>query len=273
MNIAILGCGYLGRELLKSLASKNNFVTATTKNPSSLKKISELAQACKVVNAGDEEEIYLLVKENDLIIVTIFSEDISEIENAYLKAAQNIKKAVMKINQKKRIIFISQSLIYGDHFGKWVDEDASLNSKDDLSKILIDAEQTYLSLKKYNCDVTILRAARMYGAKRELINLAKNMRNNILKGNSSYYINMVHVSDVVNAINFVIQNNILGVFNIVDDEHLTRKELLDKICKKLNISKISFDETKNIFDDTNKRVSNYRIKEKGFVFQYPMKNL
>jgi nucleoside-diphosphate-sugar epimerase len=273
MNIAILGCGYLGRELLKSLSKENNFITATTKNPNSLKKICDLSQSCKVIDAKDEEDIYLLVKENDLIIVTIYSEDLSDIGNAYLKTAQNIKNAAKKIKEKKRVIFISQSIIYGDHFGKWVDEDAALNSKDDLSKIIKDAENTYLSMKEYNFDVTILRIARMYGEKRELLNLAKIMKNNILKGNSSYFTNLVHVSDVVNAINFVIENNLLGIFNVVDDEHLTRKELLEKICKKLNVPSISWDDSKNIFEDSNKRVSNYRIKEAGFIFKYPKKDL
>ncbi|NGX55977.1 MAG: hypothetical protein K1060chlam5_00211 [Candidatus Anoxychlamydiales bacterium] len=273
MNIAIIGCGYLGRALANTLVKKNNFVTATTRNPSSIKKICDITQKTKVVDSSDENEILLLLKENDVIIVTIFSEDINEYEKAYLEASANIKKAAKEIKEKKRIIFISQSIVYGNHSGKWVDEDSTLNATDDYPKKIIEAEKTYLSLKGYDFDITILRLARVYGPHRELEKLAKIMLNNSLKGDSSFYTNMVHLDDAVNTINFVLDHNLYGIFNVVDDDHITRKELLDKICKKLNISKISWDDKKNIFDDVNKRVSNYRIKETGFTFKYPFKEI
>nr|NGX29624.1 hypothetical protein [Candidatus Anoxychlamydiales bacterium] len=46
-------------------------------------------------------------------------------------------------------------------------------------------------------------------------------------------------------------------------------EFAKKICAKLNLDIPKYDPTLADFPDNNKRVANYRIKEKGYIFKHP----
>ncbi len=271
MNIAIIGCGYIGFELAKDLVNKKYFVTATTKHSKTLDAVKPIVQKSIILEGSDINEILLILKENDIIILTVGIDKLKDFENTYLKTAQNIKKAALELDTPKMIIYTSKSVIYGDHQGRWVDEDASINAKDDESKILVDTENTLLSLKELNWKVCILRLAHIYGPNRDLTNIMKNLHDHYLPGNGSFYTNMVHQKDVVGAINYVIEHQLQGIFNVVDDDHPTRQELSDFLCQKLNINKVEWDPKKADFPDANKRVSNYRIKEAGFSLSIPYK--
>ncbi|MBN2480088.1 MAG: NAD-dependent epimerase/dehydratase family protein [Parachlamydiales bacterium] len=269
MNIANIGCGYVGLELAKQLIQKKHFVTATTKSVKSLKNISSIVQKSYILEGTDFDAIFQILNENDTIILTLSTNNAKDSEKTFLQTAQTIKSAALKLDKPKTLIFTSKSSIYGDHAGRWVDESADLSSKDEESKVLIDTENTLLSLKDLNWKVCILRLPHVYGPGRTIIDIFKSYYKNVIPGHGEYYTNMVHQIDVVNAIIYVLEHEIVGIFNVADDDHPTRKEFADLICQKLNLMKPTFDPTLADFADNNKRISNYRIKEKGFILTYP----
>ena len=269
MRVAIIGCGYLGQEVAKKLVEKKYFVTATTKNVINLKTIASIAQKSFLMKGDDLPAMKILLQENDAIILSIAVNGSNDMENTFLKTARTIQQAALETKESKTLIYTSKSSIYGDHAGQWVDESASLNAKGDEAKILKDTENVILNLKDLNWKVTVLRLAQIYGPNRTIIDIFKSYYKDIIPGHSEYYTNMVHVQDAANAIIYVLEHSIEGVYNVADDAHPTRKEFANILCRKTNLKIPSFDPKLADFPDYNKRVANYRIKEKGFEFTYP----
>ena len=267
-KIAIIGCGYIGYELAKDLYEKGYIITCTTKNPKSIEKLKNTTQKSLIMYGSDKKEMEIILKENDIIIITIAANTSDEFENTYLETAKTLKACALEINSPKTIIYTSKTSIYGNHNGMWVDEASSLNAIDDESKILIDTENILFSLNEMGYNICILRLAQIYGPKREIQDLFQAIYKNVIPGHGDYYTNMVHQKDVARAISYVIEHNIIGIYNIADDDHPTRQEFANLICSKLKLDPPKYDPHIADFPDRNKRVSNYRIKEKGFQFLY-----
>jgi nucleoside-diphosphate-sugar epimerase len=270
MKTTIIGCGYIGLALAEMLHQKHHFLTCTTINPKSIKKLKKTTQKSLIMRGTDKNEVSLILENNDTIIVTVEAKNSDEFENTYLQTAHTIKECAKEIEAPKKIIFTSKTSVYGNHDGMWVDESAPLKAKDEFAKILIDTENTISSLNDFGWSVAILRLTQVYGGENhEIIDLFKESYKNVLPGHSDYYTNMVHRDDVVGIISYLIDHDIRGIYNVSDDEHPTRDEFSKKICAKLNLDLPKYDPTLADFPDNNKRVANYRIKEKGYLFKHP----
>ncbi|KKM92234.1 hypothetical protein LCGC14_1220500 [marine sediment metagenome] len=270
MKTTIIGCGYLGLAPAEKLHQNRHFLTCTTINPRSIKKLKKTTQKSLIMRGTDKNEVFLILEDNDTIIVTVEAKNSDEFENTYLQTAHTIKECAKEIEAPKRIIFTSKTSVYGNHDGMWVDESTPLKAKDDFARILIDTENTILSLNDFGWRVAILRLTQVYGGENhEIIDLFKESYKKVLTGHSDYYTNMVHRDDVVGIISYLIDHDIRGIYNLADDEHPTREEFAKKICAKLNLDIPKYDPTLADFPDNNKRVANYRIKEKGYIFKHP----
>jgi len=268
MKVAIIGCGYIGYELAKDLYEKDYTITCTTKNPQSIEKLKKSSQKSLIMLGNDKNEMQIILDNNDVIIITVEADTSNEFEETYLQTAKTIK-ACAQTSAPKTIIYTSKSSIYGNHSGMWVDESSSLNGQDEDSKVLIETEKTLTSLTELGFKICILRLAQIYGPQREIKDLFKKIYKTSIPGHGDYYTNMVHQKDVVRAITYSIEHNIEGIYNIADDEHPTMQEFANLICLKLNLTPPKYDPKLADFPDRNKRVSNYRIKERGFQFTYP----
>ncbi len=273
MKIANIGCGYIGKELSKELYKRNHFITATTKNPNSLEAISKISNKSMLLDGSDEAAIFSLMEENDTLIITLISNSFKDFENIFLNTARAIKSCALKQDKPLKIIFISKTRIYGNHNGAWVDEAAPLYANDEDSKVLIETEKVLLSLQDQNFSICILRSPNFYGPTKEIVDLFKPTYKNVFPGHGDYFTNMVHQKDIVGASIYALDHNLEGVFNISDDDHHTRQDIADLICDKLNLPKVKYDPTLANFPDCNKRVSNYRIKEQGYVLKYPHRKI
>lgn len=269
MKIAIIGCGYIGYEIAKDLYSKGHFVTCTTINPERIEKLSKVTHKSTIMKGSDQNEMCLLLKNNDVIIVTISTKAKIDYEETFLQTTQTLKKCAIELGTPKTIIYTSKSSVYGNQDGMWVDETAELKAIDDESKILIEAENTILSLKELGWKVCVLRLAQVYGPGRDIAKLFKLIYKKVIPGHAEYFTNMVHLLDVVGVVSYILEHETEGLFNVVDDDHPTRQEFVDSVCAKLKIPKPKFNPKLADFADVNKRVSNFNIKEIGYKFKYP----
>jgi len=270
MKIAIIECGYIGYELARELKKKGHFITCTSKNPCNIKHYHDVQKAL-VMSNRDLKEMCLILDENDLIIVTTAIS--VQYKNSYHQIAQTIKNCALQLQTPKKIIFISDCTIYGHHQGKWVDESSSLNATDENSKSLIEAEKIIFSLFELDWKICILRIAKIYGPGQTLFDLLKPNLNEVIPGHGEYYTNMVHQKDVIGVILYILEHNMQGVFNVVDDDHPTRKDFANLLYSKLKLAPPKFDPAIAEFPEYNKRVSNYRIKEMGYHFKFPTKEI
>jgi nucleoside-diphosphate-sugar epimerase len=269
MNIVILGCGYIGTKLAKHFSNKGHFITTTTHNQKKLEELSKISQKSLILKGTEEGEMSLLLEENKSILLTVAADKLEDFEDAYLKTAQTIKQAAINTDQNLMLIYTSRALVYGDHNGKWVDENSDLLGQSDQAKILIETENVLQSLNKLGWKTCIFRLSEVYGPGREL----ESKLVNILPAESNFYTNMIHIDDVIAAIDYAYEHRLVGIYNLADDDHPTRKELYDAICSKLKVPKIDWKSDYQMISEGNRRISNHKIKSTGYNFIHPKRKL
>lgn len=79
-------------------------------------------------------------------------------------------------------------------------------------------------------------------------------------------INYVHRDDVIEAVKFVIENNINGIFNLCSKKHPTKKEIYTHNAKKFGFKEIIFKDKK---DYGNRIIDGSKIERLGFRYKYP----
>lgn len=273
MNIAIVGCGYIGLEIAATWTKKGIHVTATTRTPERLPELSKASQKSVILKGNDEDEFIPLITHNETILVTTAADSPEHYESAYLHTAQIFRSLALEMDLPRDLIYTSSASVYGDHHGLWVDETSDLLGKGDQARILIEAEKTYLSLEELGWNVCILRLAEIYGPGREISKRVRSMDGHPLPGTGAQYTNMIHKSDCADAINYVLRHHLTGVYNLADDDHPTRKALYDQIAEQYRLPKVAWDSSLTSLHRGSKRVSNHKIKAAGFSFQYPHRDL
>lgn len=268
-HIAVIGCGYVGTELARLLSKKGHVVTCSTRSKKKFADLREVAQKTAICKGSDEKEISLLMKDQDVIIVTVGADSIDDYKNTYLRTAQSIRHAALARKTPKTLIYTSSTSVYGEHHGFWVDENSPTLAEAEHMKILLETEQTYLSLAELGWKVCIFRLAEIYGPDRTLASKVEDLQGHTLPEKGNTFTNMVHRDDIVKAIDYALNHHLEGIYNLADDDHPLRKELFDKLTKHFKLKPIDWDHHQLKLSRGNKRVSNHKIKAAGFVFNHP----
>ncbi len=269
MNILIIGCGYIGMEVASLWKKKGYHVTATTRNPDRLSELSKVSQKSIILKGNDEEELIPLIKNNDVIVVTIAADDPEHYESAYLNTSKILRHLALEMDLPRHLIYTSSTSVYGDHHGQWVNESSELVAKSEQAKILIETEKYYLSLQEIGWRVSIFRLSEIYGPERELSRRVRQLDGLVLPGTGDQYTNMIHRQDCGAAIDYALRHHLEGIYNLSDDDHPPRKELYDAISHKFQLPRVKWDPKHTSLHTGNKRVSNHKIKAEGFAFHHP----
>ncbi|MBI5273409.1 MAG: SDR family oxidoreductase [Chlamydiia bacterium] len=269
MNIAIIGCGYIGSETAALWKNQGHFVTATTRRSERLNDLSKCAQKTAILKGDDPELLAPLIANHEAILVSIAADSPDQYESAYLHTAQTFRHLSLEMNMPRHLIYTSSTSVYGDQRGLWVDETSPLSDQDPQTAILIETEKTYLSLAELGWNICILRLAEIYGPGRELSKRVRGLQDQALSGSGERYTNMIHKTDCALAIDYALKHDLEGIFNLADDDHPTRKELYDQIAHQFHYRTPTWDHHLPVMHSSNKRVSNHKIKAAGFSLRYP----
>jgi NAD dependent epimerase/dehydratase family enzyme len=81
--------------------------------------------------------------------------------------------------------------------------------------------------------------------------------------------NWIHLEDIVGAITFAQAQQLQGIYNLGNDEPLTRRVLLDRLCQHQGWNPAHWDASQLSQRAINVRLSNQKLKEAGYRFQHP----
>ena len=123
-----------------------------------------------------------------------------------------------------------------------------------------------MSASKVGLNVCIYRLGEIYGPGRWIEERLKRSYQKKFSGDGSPYTNLIHLNDIVSAVNLAINQNLQGIYNLCNDFHIPRRDFYDLLCKKHNIPTIQWDDQLATPHGGNKRVDNQKMKETGFVF-------
>ena len=91
MNIAIIGCGYVGYAVSKYWQSNSNFMlTATTTNPQRISPLEAVAQRVIVTSGNDLESLKAVLKNQEVILLSVGAKTADSYEETYVNTAKNL---------------------------------------------------------------------------------------------------------------------------------------------------------------------------------------
>ncbi|BAY24841.1 NAD-dependent epimerase/dehydratase [Calothrix sp. NIES-2100] len=270
MNIAIIGCGYVGCAVAKYWQQKTNFVvTATTTTPARISILEAVAQKVILTKGNDPEGLKTVLENQDVVLLSVAAKSGDFYEEAYLQTAKTLASILPEMPNIRQLIYTGTYSVYGDRNGAVVDEETSVTPNNPNSIILRQTEELLLSASSENLRVCVLRLGGIYGPGRELINIFGRFAGTTRPGNGDDITNWVHLDDIVGAIDFARQHNWQGIYNVVDDAHLISREFFDNVLTPHNLPPIIWDASLQSKRPYNAWVSNQKIKDAGYQLIHP----
>lgn len=270
MNVAIIGCGYVGCAIARYWQQKMTFVvTATTTTPERVPALQSVAQRVEVVKGNDPEGLKSILKNQDVVLLSVGAKSADVYEETYLHTAQTLVSVLKQIPSIQQLIYTGSYAVYGDRNGAWVDEESPAAPVNQNGQIISDTEQILLSASSANLRVCILRLGGIYGPNRELVKIFGRYADTTRPGNGKDTTNWIHLDDIIAAIEFARKSQLNGIYNLVDDAHLTTGELLEGVFETHNLPKVTWDSSQESKRPYNAKVSNQKIKDAGYQLIHP----
>ncbi|HEY9744274.1 MAG TPA: SDR family oxidoreductase [Coleofasciculaceae cyanobacterium] len=270
MNVAIIGCGYVGKAITQYWRQELGFVvTATTTTPERVASLEAYAQRVVVVKGDDPASLLSVLQDQETVLLSIGAKSANVYEQTYLHSAQTLVSVLKQVPEVRQLIYTGSYAVYGDQDGKWVEESSPIAPANSNGQILAETEQVLLSAASDNLNVCILRLGGIYGPGRELVKIFGRVAGTTRPGDGSDATNWIHLDDIVAAIEFARRHRLQGIYNLVDDAHLTNRELLDRVCEQHHLPKIVWDASTKSVRPYNARVKNQKIKDAGYQLIHP----
>ncbi|WP_298117975.1 SDR family NAD(P)-dependent oxidoreductase [Flavobacterium sp.] len=276
-QISILGCGWLGLPLAKSLLEKGFSINGST---TSVEKIAVLEKAgilpfqINLFEDRIEGNLDLFLSNSEVLIIDIPPKLRGNSNENFVQKINNLIPFIEKSSVEK-VIFVSSTSVYSDTFSEAsealnVTEETKPNPDTESGKQLLEVE--HLLQSNSNFKTTIVRFGGLIGEDRHPIKFLAGRKN---IENPEGPINLIHQVDCIGIIETIIglgqtQSDILNqnkVFNAVAPFHPTRKEYYTQKAIELNLPLPEFDESKisigkTILSDKVEKVLNYEFKKK-----------
>jgi nucleoside-diphosphate-sugar epimerase len=262
-KISVLGCGWLGLPLAKSLLKKGFSINGST---TSLEKISILEKngitpfQISLFEDKIEGAMDLFLDNSEILIVDIPPKLRGDSKENFVGKIHSLIPFIENSTIKK-VLFVSSTSVFSDDNSE-VTEASIPNPDTESGKQLLEAEQLLLSNK--NFQTTIIRFGGLIGNDRHPIKFLAGRKN---IENPDAPINLIHQDDCIGIIETIISLDLWNaIFNAVAPIHPTRKEYYTQKAMELNLPLPEFEEGKI---SAGKLISSIKIET---VLNYKFKN-
>lgn len=265
-KICVIGCGWLGFSLAKSLIKKNYLVKGST---TSSEKITDLNSnsiegfLVQLSLEGITGNIENCLAYCDTLVLNIPPGLRKNPEANYVKQIQHLLPFV-EVSSVKKVLFISSTSVYDDsELYSIITEASQTSSISNVAQQLLGAEALFQN--NVNFKTTILRFSGLFGDDRHP---SKFLSGRLNIKNPEAPVNLIHQKDCIAIIENIIEQNIWNeTFNASTPYHPSRKDYYTGICKAQNLPLPSFDDTQKskgkLIDSTKlARVLDYEFKIK-----------
>ena len=266
------GFGQTAKYLVNNLAqTKKKFTfSATNTKKTSLKTYAKKKfKSFKFKNKSYDKKLVNQLIRADYILVSIPPQKKTDL---VLKTFGKI----LKKSKFKKLIYLSATSVYGNHNGKWVNENSKLkgNTKFGLRRKI--AEESWVKFRSQNnLDINILRVSGIYSKENNV--LKKISKTNIYVKEKKYFsrIRVEDLAQIIKKMFYSVKKTL--ILNASDDKPATNIEVANyaakllkiKNLKPMPISKFKNKMIKEFYKDS-KRVSNKNMKNKLLIrLKYP----
>lgn len=276
-RVAILGCGYVGCELARQLRDSHG-VVGVRRSDAGLAAVEEAGAEPVRADVTDAESLSAVPDAEWVVFAaSAGGRDADAARETYVEGLRTaIDHFADRADAPDRFVYTSSTGVYGDHDGKWVDEETPIDPGDERTEVLAAAERLARERPPSGIDGTVARFGGLYGPDR--YRLDRYLEGPVTAG----YLNMVHRDDAAGAVRFLLERD-RGrgkVLNVVDDEPVEKWGFADWLAEQAGVTfppKQSVEDRLADVDRaatrrrarSSKRVSNDRLREYGYEFAYP----
>jgi nucleoside-diphosphate-sugar epimerase len=165
------------------------------------------------------------------------------------------------------MLFTSSTSVYAQRDGSWVTEESETNPEE-TGRLLLETEKLVLDHR-----YTVARLAGIYGPGRSALVSKLLAGTAIIDPDNDRFVNQAHRDDIACALFLLLTGDLqeAQIYNIVDDEPLLQSACYRWLARRLSrppppIGRVAARRKRG---DTNKRVSNAKLRSLGWTPQYP----
>lgn len=266
IKVAVIGCGYVGKEVAKLWQQQGLTVTVTTTSSARMDELKTVADRVRVLKGTDPGAVQDCLVGQDVVLVCVGSKRGANYEETYLGTAKTLAE-VLPNTQVQHLIYTSTYSVYGQHQGATVTEETTVRPATANGEVIAETERTLLGVSGLN--VCVLRLGGIYGPGRTLERIYGRAAGQTRPGTGGEWANWIYRDDIVGAIDFVRSHSLSGIYNLVQDEIPTVKELIAEVCDRYSLAPVKWDPSQPSARPYNAKVSNAKIKAAGYRFVHP----
>ncbi|WP_297706203.1 SDR family oxidoreductase [uncultured Eudoraea sp.] len=228
-TVGIIGCGWLGFPLAKSLIHVGYNVHGSTTNKNKLDALEKEGIKPFIVILGEESvsgSLAEFLDQVDILIINIPPRLRGNYKENYVLKMNLLHNEMVKSNVKK-ILFVSSTSVYGASEGE-VTEDTFPMPVTESGRQLVEAEKIFQNDK--SIQTTILRFGGLIGPNRHPITMLSGKKG-LSDGNVP--VNLIHLDDCIHLIKTVLENNWWDqIFNGVYPDHPLKRDYYYQMADK-----------------------------------------
>ena len=269
-NIFCFGYGQVVKSFVKHLSKTNTKINLTyTSRMLENKKKDNSYKIFKLDENSYDNEIINELYNSDFVIISIPPINGEDIVIKHFSE-------VFKKLKTKCITYLSATSVYGNHDGKWVNEESSTEPSSENGINRLKAEKNWISLcKNLNLPIQIFRLSGIYSSHNNILKRLKFGTAKIIN-KKNHFFSRIHVDDIANILIKSMSHFRSGeIFNISDDRPASNEEITlyaaglmnIKIPERIDAENIENKMLKDFYKDS-KKVSNKKMK---IFFNYKLK--
>jgi nucleoside-diphosphate-sugar epimerase len=246
-RISILGCGWLGLPLAKTLLENGFSVKGSTTSIDKLSVLENLGIQPYLIALSENEttgNLDVFLENSKILIIDVPPKLRGSATENFVSKIKNVIPFIEK-SSVENVLFISSTSVYGED-NLVVTEETELNPDNESGKQLVQAEQLLQS--NLNFKTTILRFGGLIGENRHPIKFLAGRKN---IDNPNAPINLIHQEDCIGIILGILELDSWNeTFNAVTPFHPSRKEYYTQKAIDLNLDLPEFNAEKSTFGKT-----------------------
>jgi nucleoside-diphosphate-sugar epimerase len=265
-RILIAGCGYVGQAAADLFYEAGWTVEGWTRSTESAGLLAGKHYPVYAVDITDRARVNGRPGTFDAVIHCASSGggNADTYRQIYLNGASNLlDRFVGSI-----VVFTSSTSVYAQTDGSWVTEESETKPTRETGRTLLETENLVLVH-----DGIVARLAGIYGPGRSAL-LSKFLSGEAtVDPESDRFLNQVHRDDVAGALFLLLnrQPQAKQIYNVVDDQPIRHSECYRWLAERLNcpfprVGKLTVQRKRG---DSNKRVSNAKLRTIGWTPRYP----
>ena len=272
-SYSVIGCGYVGSFVAASMKNQGHYVVGTTRSSQRFAELRNVVNEPISLDLAQQDcDFSFLEDQQGLLISVAPTQNGDGYQSVFSSGIRNLARALRcrQSTEPLHVTYISSAGVYGDQQGELVSEESAVDSLNPVNAMLVEAENVLLTIDRPDTKICVLRLGGIYGPGRDMVAMIKQAAGEQIPKNGNVIPAWSGIFDITNGVSFAFSNKLIGIYNLVDDMQLSRRELSNEICDIDGLPPVIWaNENTPGARAMNAKVSNQKIKLEGFRLSSP----